>query len=1027
MKGLPIRAWHGKRSLSSLQRALEELRGMYRVVRETKVPELGIKGIKLEHVRSGATVLHLHKPDERHWAFSVAFRTPPSDSTGVAHILEHTVLCGSARYPVRDPFFKMLNRSLASYMNAWTAADWTMYPFSTQNATDYANLRAVYLDAVFRPRLSEMDFCQEGWRLENAQIEDRNSPLLLKGVVYNEMKGVFSDSESLFSKRQQQAMLPGTCYEHVSGGDPAMIPRLRHADLVAFHRLNYQPHNAIFVSYGDMDLREHLISLDSNIEGGRHIGDGSVSQSTASLTAGLLPWTTPQKMEITCAPDPLGDPGRQVRAAMAFLCNEVTDSQTTFNMQILSALLFDGPASPMYKALIESNLGADYAPGTGYDASTARATLSVGLQGLRPEDVPRMEQLVMDTFGAVRKDGFPQGRVDAILHQIQLGLRYHSSNFGLGLLQKSTTAWVHNKCPLDDLQIDAKVAAFREAYQAGGLFDSYLDQFILENGHRLHLVMRPSEEHNRRLAGQEDELIKELSPCFIDEAHFQRNKQLEEAQRVRADEGKETLPCLSLQDIPRELPLRHPFQVREVEQDHLHRAGHHPLHLYSRLSDKTNGLTYYKALLPLPELDRQELLLLPLLGTCLTDLGVTGRSLAEFDEQVRLYTGGISLGYIDDGTVLSLLASSYAQEANLPHMFRILREALTRTRWDDHGRLETLVKGMASSLMNELVSSGHSLATSWAASTHNPQRERKELLGGLAQVRFINELVTDWCGDRAALLASKLRNLAAKIFSHTSVPRRMAIVGGSREALDVLEGGAHELGASISQAYLETYDPAATAQSLTASTEQRLDQNAALVLPFTTNFVARAISTKATIVDGPDEAAALALASKLLTAKFLHREVREKGGAYGGGAAFSTLDGLWSFYSYRDPHPVATGDLFSNGLISWLKDVSFSEQDLLEAKLAIFSDLDAPCDLAGEGLQHFKYGLTDVQRQRYRDALFVTKGTTIRDVAIKYLQSDTAVKSTLVALIQDDPVIQADLEKRSFKIIPSLEEGENSR
>lgn len=1021
MRGWPIRAWHGRRFFNSLQKALEELRGVYHVIRETKVPELGIKGVRLEHARSGATVLHLHKPGERHWAFSVAFRTPPSDSTGVAHILEHTVLCGSARYPVRDPFFKMLNRSLASYMNAWTAADWTMYPFSTQNATDYANLRAVYLDAVFRPRISEMDFCQEGWRLENAQITDRASPLLLKGVVYNEMKGVFSDNESLFSKRQQQAMLPGTCYEHVSGGDPQMIPRLKHADLVAFHRLNYRPENALFVSYGDMDLKEHLISLDDTIGRGRDPTVDPIPPSTTSLAAGLLPWTEPQRVKVTCAPDPLGDPGRQVKAAISFLCNEVTDAQTTFNMQILSALLFDGPASPMYKALIESNLGADYAPGTGYDASTARATLSVGLQGLRLEDIPRMEQLVMDTFVMVRKDGFPQGRIDAILHQIQLGLRYHSSNFGLGLLQKSTAAWVHNNCPLEDLQIDAKVAAFREAFQAGDLFESYLDRFIFGNSHKLHFVMRPSDEHNRRLAEQEEDLIKELSPCFT-EAHFQRNKQLEEAQRVRADEGKETLPCLSLQDVPRELPLRNPFLLRPGEQDHLHGFSH-PLSLYSRLSDKANGLAYYKALFSLPELDRQELLLLPLLGTCLTDLGVTGRSLDEFDEQVRLYTGGISIGYIDDGEILSLLASSHAQEINLSHMFRLLQEALTRTRWNDHGRLETLVRGMANSLMNELVSSGHALATSWAASTHNAQRERKELMGGLAQVRFINELVTEWCEDQAARLANKLKSLAAKIFSRTSVPWRVAVVGGSQETLDILEGGARDLCVSISQTYPESVQTMSP-PLLASNPGQRPDQNAALVLPFTTNFVARAISTKATIIEGPDEAAALALASKLLTTKFLHREVREKGGAYGGGAAFSTLDGLWSFYSYRDPHPVATGDLFSNGLISWIREVSFSEQDLLEAKLAIFSDLDAPCDLAGEGLQHFKYGLTDAHRQRYRDALFATKGTTVRDVATKYLQSDTTVKSTLVALVQDDPMIRADLERRSFKIIPSLSEGE---
>ncbi|KAJ1902833.1 Mitochondrial presequence protease, partial [Coemansia sp. S17] len=221
------------------------------------VSELKLKAIRLRHQKTGAEWLHIDRDDSNN-VFSVGFNTSVSDSTGVPHILEHTTLCGSSKYPVRDPFFKMLNRSMSTFMNAWTAHDYTQYPFSTQNAKDYENLQNVYLDAVFQPSLREVDFRQEGWRLERSDPTDTASSWQFKGVVYNEMKGAFSDAGSLFATRAEQQMFPGTTYQYVSGGDPAFIPDLTHAQLVEFHRTRYHPSNARIYSYGNFPLAPQL-------------------------------------------------------------------------------------------------------------------------------------------------------------------------------------------------------------------------------------------------------------------------------------------------------------------------------------------------------------------------------------------------------------------------------------------------------------------------------------------------------------------------------------------------------------------------------------------------------------------------------------------------------------------------------------------------------------------------------------------------------------------------------------------------
>lgn len=347
-------------------------------------------------------------------SYSVNFKTPSMDSVGTAHILEHTVLCGSERYPVRDPFFNMMKRSLNTFMNAMTASDHTMYPFSTTNAVDFENLQKVYLDAAFFPLLREEDCLQEGCRLDFVEKENKEK-LVYKGVVLNEMKGVLADTGNLFATRLQQLLLPGTSYQHVSGGDPADIIRITVEDLRKFHKLHYHPSNCMFYSYGDLPLENTLARIDATV-----LDKFQFCKQSAKIRADELNPSDFKtvKVELPCAPE-MSEQKNTTRYCESVHVGNACDAYESLLMRMVSFLLLNGPSSPMYQALIDSGLGSDFCPGSGYDGSTKTATFGVGVQGAKASDVSKIEQTIQDTLQSVVKNGFDKDRVEGLFNQVR--------------------------------------------------------------------------------------------------------------------------------------------------------------------------------------------------------------------------------------------------------------------------------------------------------------------------------------------------------------------------------------------------------------------------------------------------------------------------------------------------------------------------------------------------------------------------------------------------------------------------------
>ncbi|KAL6068398.1 putative Zn-dependent peptidase, insulinase-like [Balamuthia mandrillaris] len=991
----------------------------YRVLRVTPVPERNFMTYHLIHEATGAEHFHVDCADNNN-AFFVTLKTIPTDSTGVAHILEHTTLCGSQKYPVRDPFFNMLKRSMNTYMNAYTAPDHTSYPFATQNAQDFKNLLSVYLNCVFFPLLQEMDFRQEGHRLEFEQLTDASSPLKFKGVVYNEMKGALSDSNSLFAERLTMALYPTTTYHYNSGGEPSDIPSLSYDALRSFHQRHYHPSNARFYTYGDLSLSEHL----------KFIHDECLShfekeqQQQHKISPPVVPdeqrFTSPQRVETTAPPIPGADPERQNKFAIAWLANNTTDTFETLCMSLLSKLLLDGPNAPMHKALIESNIGLDYAPSTGYNPGAREASFAVGLSGIVDKDIERVESIIMSTLEEAAKDGFPQERIDSILHQLEIGLKHVTSDFGMTVGSGINYSWIHGNDPVNPILFDKNIGRLKEelATQGQDFFKQRIKKYLLENQHRVALVMRPDEQYLSKQDKEEHEKLRKirskLTPQDV-EAIIEQGKTLKEKQETTQDVS--CLPTLHLSDVPKEAPGKDVRLERRAVP--LSRGMEVPL---LAVPQPTNGLTYFRALLDIHSLPKELTPYVPLFASVFTEMGAGKMDYRQFAQEIETYTGGIGVSaniilHPNDVSQYKnqLYLHSYCLDRNLSHMFDLIQTVFNEPKFDDLEHLQSLISQMTSDAQESLISSGHSYAKSTAAAVFSDAFALSEEWQGVSNVRFLQQLLQK---GEFELLAEKFKAIANHVLDSNRM--RCSLVA-EESTLPVAENKMKEFLANL-RADTDTshYDSKAGYKSANFRplTEER---STFIPLPASVNFVVKCLpSVPYQHPDAPSlrviflyftslAACYLKAYSKkktttkpkvlasLLSSQYLHREIREKGGAYGGGALSG--EGLFAYYSYRDPNTTQTLDVYRRSL-DWLqRSESFTEQDLEEAKMRLFSSLDSPVAPSNQGTQEFLRDITYEMRQRHREALFATTRADLLSVADRYLDDREGKAKASIAIL----------------------------
>ncbi|XP_071651416.1 presequence protease, mitochondrial [Temnothorax longispinosus] len=929
----------------------------------SSIDELFLTAVRLTHLSTGAQYLHLARDDTNN-VFSIGFRTTPMDSTGLPHILEHTTLCGSERYPCRDPFFKMLRRSLATFMNAMTGPDYTIYPFSTQNLKDYRNLQSVYLDSVFKPNLRELDFRQEGWRLEHADVNDKNSPIVFKGVVFNEMKGVFNDNQAIMAERLLNSILPSHTYSVISGGDPLVIPNLQYVDLLNFHKKYYHPSNSRFYSYGNFPLEDHLKFINDRYLFLADRIDASMSEVPAEKR-----WSNARKEHVACKPDPLlADPTRHGTIAIAHLCNDITNIQTTFEMYVLSQLLLKGPNSAFYKSLVESNISTGFGPFTGFDSQCRDTMFVVSLQGVKSDDFEKIESIFDKTVRQVIEEGFEKDHVEAVLHGIELHVKHQTSNFGLGLLFNLTSLWNHNGDLIRSLRINDAVKKLTSRMREDPRYlQSLTETYLGNNTHRLTLTMTPDEKYEQTKALAEQELLKTKLETLDTEEREQiyKNGQILFAEQQKKEDA-EVLPTLKMEDLKADVER---YNISDLEV-----AGV-PLQLSVQ---PTNGISYHRGILNTQALPTELKQLIPLFNYVVAKMGTQTYDYRTFDQMMQLKTGGLNfINHIADHKESELkyeegiLVESYCLDRNSDDMWKLWTELFNNVKLTDLSRFETLVKMNAADLINGISHAGHLYAMSSAASLVSPIARAKESLSGLQYIARMKKV-------------AQIRDLTPLMHSMQEIANRVLNKEHLRSVINLSEEHRDDVLNGIRAFYDSLKGRSETPRIVTSARSiDTMECGTHHVLPYTVNYCSKAILTVP--YTNPDYAA-LRVLSKLITSVYLHPEIREKGGAYGGGAKL-TSEGIFSFYSYRDPNSTRTFDLFDK-TYDFLVGYSLPQSDIDEAKLGIFQQIDAPIPPSNRGLTRFINGITDDDLQRQREQLKAVTEEQLLHVAEKYLKPD---------------------------------------
>ncbi|KAM4604990.1 presequence protease, mitochondrial-like [Polymixia lowei] len=875
----------------------------------------------------------------------------------------------------------MLNRSLSTFMNAFTASDYTMYPFSTQNAKDFQNLLSVYLDAVFFPCLREQDFWQEGWRLENENPTDPSSPLMFKGVVFNEMKGAFSDNERLYAQHLQNKLYPDHTYSVVSGGEPLSIPDLSWKQLKHFHATHYHPSNARFFTYGDLPLEQHL----------RQVEDEALSRFDRTQPDTQVPpqphWTSPREEHVTCGPDALApDPARQNTLCMSYLLGDITDTSEAFTLSLLSSLMISGPNSPFYKALIEPKIGTDFSSVVGYDGSTKEASFSIGLQGMAEDDIERVKQIINQTIDDIIANGFEEERIEALLHKIEIQMKHQSTSFGLSLASYIASCWNHDGDPVELLQISESVAQFRRALAENPRFlQEKVQQHFKENTHRLTLSMSPDQSYLEKQAKAEEDKLQQKIQALSDgdkKEIYEKGLELLAAQSKTQDAS--CLPALQVSDIEPTIPVT-PVQMGT--------AGGVPVQYCEQ---PTNGMVYFRAMCSLNTLPEDLKQYVPLFCSVITRMGCGSLDYRQQAQQIELKTGGVSVStqVIPDSTHLDMyeqgvLLFSSCLERNLADMFHLWSDLFNSPRFDDEERLRVLVMMSAQELANGISYSGHMYAMTRAGRSLSPAGDLQETFVGMEQVKFMKRIA------EMSDLKQVLRTLP-RIKKHllnpenmrcavNATPQKMSDAAGQLEHFMKDIAGNRKERKTVRTSIIERpLDPLVTTgpsrKLISDSTFQPCQMKTFFPLPFPVNFVSECIRT---VPFAHQDYASLCILARMMTAKFLHGEIREKGGAYGGGARMGG-GGLFSFYSYRDPNSVQTLSAFRKG-VDWARSGQFSQQDIDEAKLSVFSAVDSPVAPSDKGTGRFLSGITDEMKQAHRERLFMVTDKNLQDVAERYL------------------------------------------
>ncbi len=917
-------------------------------VYSTVVTELSATASLWQHDGTGAEVLSFCNNDENK-VFGVSFRTPPADSTGVAHILEHSVLCGSEKYPVKEPFVELLKGSLQTFLNAFTYPDKTCYPVASTNVRDFRNLTDVYLDAVFFPRITRAIFEQEGWHLEAETLDD---PLAYKGVVYNEMKGAFSAPESVMGRHCLHALFPDTVYGLESGGDPKVIPSLTHEAFMEFHQAYYHPSNGRFFFWGDDVEDERLAQLGAVLS-------RFSAKTPDSAIALQAPLAVPRTVEVPFAAAE-GDKGMVV---VNWLGPDVMDLEMGLAFRILEHILLGMPASPLRRGLIESGLGEDLA-GQGLEAELRQLTFDAGLKGVAIEDTAAVETLILSLLADLVRNGLPAASIEAAINSVEFSLRENNTGrfpVGLAVMLHSLTTWLHHGDPLAPLRFEAPLAAIKDRIAKGErYFEGIIESMLLKNTHRVTVVLVPDATLEARQEQEEKDALAVIAAGMSAEERLAVVKNTEQLMAWQAEpdtpEALATIPRLGVEDLPRANAL---IPTEEFAQSSIYFHGL-----------PTAGIAYVDVCFDLSRVDAPRLPLLSLFGRALLEMGTRQRDFVDLNMEIACKTGGMDaetmfLSIAETRAPLAcLVVSGKAAPDKVGHLFSLLQEVITESVFTDKERFLRMVLEEKARHEHSLVPSGHMVVAARLKAALSGAGWLAEQTGGISYLAYLRSLVEQVELDWPGVLAD-LESIRKAVFTRDALMFNVTALPEQREALLVLM---HDLAQAL---------PAATTPNAYWPDEEFAAAEA-LILPAQVNYIGKGIN----LFDaGYQWHGSAAVILKYLRTGFLWEKVRVQGGAYGCVCGLDRMNGGFFMVSYRDPNVLPTLAVY-DAAAEYLQKHTITKEELNAAIVGAIGELDAYLLPDAKGSAAFVRKLandTEERRARLREEILGTTPKHFKD------------------------------------------------
>ncbi|MBN2657290.1 MAG: insulinase family protein [Spirochaetales bacterium] len=941
-----------------------ELISRFEVLSIDKLDEYRSVAIHLEHIKTGCKVYKIINEDEEN-LFSFTFRTPPSDNSGVAHILEHTVLCGSEKFPVKDPFLSMAKGSMNTFLNAMTFPDKTMYPAGSAVEQDYFNLMHVYGDAVFFPLLKEHMFRQEGHRLEI----DEEGRLYRTGIVFNEMKGSYSSVESIAAEWSGRSLFPDNTYGYDSGGDPDEIPELTYQQFVSFHNTYYHPSNCLISLYGNSDLKKNLDFIDENFLSrfdGHRLIDSEVRPQKM--------WSEPVYMEKfwPSAPEDENLSGKTTHT-LNWRLFPVTEPEKVIETQIVAEVLMGNAGSPLLKALQQSEVGEDVSPVSGLEMELQDLIFTAAVRGSDPEKRDDFVRLVFETLNEVVDKGIDDDLIEGAIHAVEFRVREIRGGgpFGLRLIRKQLRGWLHGAGPSRTLRFNRYIEQVRKNCRTKGYLENLIKELFLENRHYSVVTVRPDpsmqQEADARHAEAMDRLKESMSKADLEDLE-RKNRELKEYQETPdPEEARDSIPSLSRKDVPHDI-----LTIPTVKG--LSRGIH-----WYRHELFTNGIIYCDMGFTMDSLAPELIIWMPLFCKALSSMGMKGIPYDETARLLSLHTGGFgcsleaSSTLVDDRMLKVIYVRfkmlSEQRDAGLELVSRLIREI----DFTDLDRLKDLILEIRNDYKSSIIPSGHSYAMMRSGCRFSEASALEESWYGITQLEHLASVSDDLSAEALGEIAGILNKVRSSLFNREAIKINVtapigegdAVVSTLIEDLNSLEAGEFR-------------------ESPLPRLFRHDDEAEGLSVPSTVSYVSLSIPGSRL---GTKEHASSLLLSHLLKTGYLWEQIRMRGGAYGAFASISGLEGVFSFGSYRDPNIVKTLEAYKKSLEFMTENVS--DDDLEKALIGMVGKELRPLSPAESGIVSFKrdlLGITDEIRQKKRDYLLETSVSDIKKAASDLLE-----------------------------------------